>query len=198
MKLLVPGLVAALVAIGAVSAAASVGPGLELKTDGQDLPAGSKVGVEIEWHLGGCWTNESGWGTLSVNGAQEDKIVHIRDSEEGSLCSWSEGDKQDYMTGRLKEVDLTSSGHATVKEAVRLYIYEPEERLCAYTFKTLSGTFATSGVVEILGTATGKLYRAGSSPSGCAKKVSSSFWWQSIDGEPAPDQFWRTESELVS
>ncbi len=197
MKLLALGSLAALT-LGAVSAAGALAsPGLELKANGQVLPVGSKVGVEIEWRLGGCWTNESGWGTLAVNGSTVDKIAHIQESEEGSLCSWSEDGKLDYMTGKLKEVDLTSSGQATVKEAVRLYIYEEGERMCAYTFKTLHGTFATSGVLEIFGTAVGKLYKKASSPSGCAKTVSSEFWWQSIDGEESGNLL-RTESELIN
>ncbi len=189
----------AVFALGAAFAAgASAGSGLELKANGQPLSVGSRVGVEIEWRLGGCWTNESGWGTLKVNGAAKDKITHIQESEEGSLCAWEEDGKLDYMTGKLKEVDLTSSGQATVKEAVRLYIYEEAERLCVYKFSTLHGTFATSGVLEILGTAVGKLYKAASSESGCVKTVSTEFWWVSIDGEPEPGKYWLTESELIS
>lgn len=196
-KLLGVSLVSAL-ALGAVSAAvASAGAGLELKTDGQDLAAGARIGVEIEWRLGGCWTNESGWGTLKANGATTDKIVHVQESEEGSLCSGSEDGKQDRMTGQVHEVDLTSTGKATVKEDVQLDVYEDEgQRLCAYTFKTLHGAFQTSGIVELYGAATGKLNQSASS-AGCASKVSTNWWWESIDGEPAPNQYWRTESELI-
>jgi hypothetical protein len=172
---------------------------LELRSDHQDLPVGSRVGVEVNFQLGLCWSNEAGYGTLTSNREATDTIAKIRESNRGSECTESSEGKQDTETGNVTSVTLTAAGQATVKLSVKLHIYESNTE-CSYSFKKLEGSFQPGGEVNISGEALGKLVSK-ESGAGCAKTRSTPWWWVSFDdgiGSEAPQEEYVTESELVA
>ena len=195
-------LMLALLAVGLLAAgsATAAGPStLELKTDKQDLPVGSRVGVEVNFALGLCWSNEAGWGTLTSNGAASDSITKVRESNAGSECTEESDGQRDTETGAIKSVELSANGQATMKLAIRLHIHEAG-LLCTFAFGTLHGTFESPGQVYMSGEAVGKLV-AKQSGSGCPKTRSTTWWWVSIDdsiGKEAPHNEYVTESEVRS
>jgi hypothetical protein len=161
-------LLAVAIVLGALSAdAASAKTTLVLTEEGGPAFApGASVGMYIEFQEPECVLE--GAAILAINNETKD-ILH--ESLSATLC-----DDSEVPSGGIREIQLTSSGRATIRttegDAVRL---EPFLEGCVYEISKMSGTFKSPEVSTISGVAKGKLSKTYTTATGCERKLTTEF-----------------------
>ncbi len=152
--------VAAVLALTVAGAGAATSATLQLRSEGKAAAAGAELEFVAGYSMGECYWEEQEF-KLVTNGAQTDKLV--RSSQNGLV----EG-----CSGGAKVIEITSAKKLTVRMApLRIHATGG----CVYQFKEMSGPFKQrEWGPEVVGTATGTLYRPESSAS-CAKTRRTAF-----------------------
>jgi hypothetical protein len=153
-------------ALGAASASAKTTLVLTEEEGGPPLMPGAPVGMYIEFQEPEC--EFEGSALLSINHETKDILTG---SSSVTLC-----DDSETPSGGISEVQLTTSGKATIRttpgNAVRL---DPYLEGCVYEFTKLSGTFIAPEISTISGEAKGKLSKTYTTVKGCEKKLTTEF-----------------------
>ena len=128
---------------------------------GPQFPPGATVGLYIEFPEAECVLE--GYAAVGANAAKRDIL---NEPFSVTLCEDSE-----VPGGAIKEIQLTSTGKATVlADPAELLLLDPELEGCIYEFKKLKGTFKSPGPLQVTGEATGKLSKALTTVKGCLPK----------------------------